>query len=378
MVSLFTDVSSEMLYPVLPVYLQSIGYSFAFIGLLEGIAEAAAGLSKGYFGRWSDQSGRRLLFVQFGYALSAFSRPMMVLWTQPAGIFISRTADRLGKGIRTAARDALLAGEATPATRATVFGFHRSMDSLGAVIGPLLAFAYLHFYPGEYFWLFMLAFLPGLLSVGFTFLISEKVQAKRSKAPIPSPFSSVSYIFSAGVPYKRLVLGLLIFAVFNSSDMFLLLRARQLGLSDTGVIAHYVLFNLSYVLLAWPMGSIADQIGKKKIAIAGFLLFASVYVIMALMSTSKFVWLPFVLYGGFYACTEGISRAWIADITPSEELGAAIGSFTALQSIALLLASAIAGSIWQLYGSSTALMLSALAATFVALYFAAIRVESPS
>ncbi|MCX8149352.1 MFS transporter [Thermaurantimonas aggregans] len=378
LVSLFTDVASEMLYPVMPVYLQSIGYSFAFIGWLEGIAEAVAGLSKGFFGRWSDQLGRRLPFVQFGYALSAVSRPLMVLWTQPFGIFTARTADRLGKGIRTAARDALLAQEATPGTRATVFGFHRSMDTLGAVIGPLLAFGYLYLFPGQYFWLFLFAFIPGIISVGLTFLIPEKRLPPSDNSKIPSPFTSITYIAKASPAYKKIVLGLLVFALFNSSDMFLLLRAKQLGVSEAGVILLYVLFNISYVALAWPMGRVADRIGKKKIAIYGFLLFALVYGLMSNFNSPNFLWLPFILYGGYYACTEGISKAWISDIVKSEELGTAIGSFTALQSIALLIASSAAGLIWQYFGAQVALLLSGIIALLTAFYFMRIKSISPS
>lgn len=373
LVSLFTDVASEMLYPVLPVYLQSIGYSFAFIGLLEGIAEAVAGFSKGFFGRWSDQLGRRLPFVQFGYALSTISRPLMVLWTQPLGIFTARTADRLGKGIRTAARDALLAQEATPDTRATVFGFHRSMDTLGAVIGPLLAFGYLYLFPGQYFWLFILAFIPGIISVGLTFLIPETNRPRSEGSKLPSPFTSVTYIATASPAYRKVIFGLLLFALFNSSDMFLLMRANQLGVTDTEVIMLYILFNISYVALAWPMGRLADRIGKKKIAICGFLLFSVVYGLMSYYQSARYLWLPFILYGGYYACTEGISKAWISDIVRSDELGAAIGSFTALQSIALLIASSVAGLIWQFYGARAALLLSAMVALFTAIYFLRIK-----
>lgn len=373
LVSLFTDVASEMLYPVLPVCLQSIGYSFAFIGLLEGIAEAVAGFSKGFFGRWSDQLGRRLPFVQFGYALSTISRPLMVLWTQPLGIFTARTADRLGKGIRTAARDALLAQEATPDTRATVFGFHRSMDTLGAVIGPLLAFGYLYLFPGQYFWLFILAFIPGIISVGLTFLIPETNRPRSEGSKLPSPFTSVTYIATASPAYRKVIFGLLLFALFNSSDMFLLMRANQLGVTDTEVIMLYILFNISYVALAWPMGRLADRIGKKKIAICGFLLFSVVYGLMSYYQSARYLWLPFILYGGYYACTEGISKAWISDIVRSDELGAAIGSFTALQSIALLIASSVAGLIWQFYGARAALLLSAMVALFTAIYFLRIK-----
>ncbi|HEX5171791.1 MAG TPA: MFS transporter, partial [Cyclobacteriaceae bacterium] len=161
-VSLLTDTASEMLYPILPVYLKTIGFSVVLIGILEGVAEATAGLSKGYFGKRSDTSGRRVPFVRVGYALSAISKPMMAILTYPLWIFFARTIDRFGKGIRTGARDALLSDEATPATKGKVFGFHRSMDTLGAVLGPSLALVYLYYFPGEYKMLFFIAFIPGL------------------------------------------------------------------------------------------------------------------------------------------------------------------------------------------------------------------------
>ncbi|MBS1975561.1 MAG: MFS transporter, partial [Bacteroidetes bacterium] len=157
LVSLFTDMASEMLYPVMPVYLKSIGFSVLFIGVLEGLAEATAGLSKGYFGRLSDNSGKRVPFVQAGYGLSAIAKPMLALFVYPLWIFFSRTLDRLGKGIRTGARDAILSDEATSETKGKIFGFHRSLDTLGAVIGPLLAVLYLYFFPGHYKSLFLLA-----------------------------------------------------------------------------------------------------------------------------------------------------------------------------------------------------------------------------
>ena len=174
MVSLFADVASELLYPVIPVYLKSIGFTVAGIGLLEGIAELTVGLSKGYFGKQSDERGVRLPFVKLGYLLSALSKPMMALLTYPAWIFLSRTTDRLGKGVRTAARDALLSQQATPATKARVFAFHRGWDTAGAVTGPILALAYLHYNPEAYKPLFFLAFIPGILSVALIFLLKEE------------------------------------------------------------------------------------------------------------------------------------------------------------------------------------------------------------
>ena len=156
LVSLFTDTASEMLYPIMPIYLKTIGFSIVLIGILEGVAEATAGLSKGYFGKLSDISGRRVPFVQIGYAFSAISKPMMAIFTFPIWIFFARTIDRFGKGIRTGARDAILSDEATPQTKGKIFGFHRSMDTLGAVIGPALALIYLYYYPEDYKMLFLL------------------------------------------------------------------------------------------------------------------------------------------------------------------------------------------------------------------------------
>src|SRR5674476_570424 len=165
LISLFTDTASEMLYPIMPVFLQSIGFSVLLIGILEGVAEATAGLCKGYFGKLSDNSGKRAPFIQLGYSLSAISKPLMILFVFPVWIFFVRTIDRFGKGLRTGARDAMLSDEATPQTKGKVFGFHRSMDTMGAVLGPLAALVFLYFYPGQYKLLFLLAFLPGMAAI---------------------------------------------------------------------------------------------------------------------------------------------------------------------------------------------------------------------
>ncbi len=209
LVSLFTDVSSEMLYPVMPLYLKSIGFSVVLIGILEGVAEATAGLSKGYFGKLSDVRAKRLPFVQLGYFFSALSKPMMAIFTWPLWVFSARTLDRLGKGIRTGARDALLSAEATPQTRATVFGFHRSMDTLGAAIGPLLALAFLYFYPGSYRTLFFLAFVPGLIGIFTTFWIKEKPMEPSLATKRPGLLSFLKYIPNSKPEYRWLLGGLI-------------------------------------------------------------------------------------------------------------------------------------------------------------------------
>jgi len=280
-VSLLTDAASEMLYPIMPIYLKSIGFSIVLIGILEGVAEATAGLSKGYFGKLSDISGRRVPFVQFGYALSTISKPMMAMFTYPLWIFFARTVDRFGKGIRTGARDALLSDEATPETKGKVFGFHRSMDTLGAVIGPLFALLYLYFYPRDYKTLFYIAFIPGMLAVLTSLYLREKTNTDH-KIKVAAPFFSfLHYWKTSPSEYRKVVLGLLVFTLFNSSDIFLLLQAKQSGLDDTTVIGVYIFYNLIYALFALPAGILADKVGLKTIFIIGLSLFAVVYIGMA-------------------------------------------------------------------------------------------------
>lgn len=193
LVSLFTDTASEMLYPILPIYLKSIGFSILLIGILEGVAEATAGLSRGYFGKLSDNSGRRVPFVQIGYAFSAISKPMMALFIYPLCIFFARTIDRFGKGIRTGARDAILSDEATPETKGKVFGFHRSMDTMGAVIGPAMALLYLYYFPEDYKTLFLIAFIPGVFAVIASFYLKEKKPNKPETKIRTSFFSFIHY-----------------------------------------------------------------------------------------------------------------------------------------------------------------------------------------
>jgi MFS family permease len=242
LVSLFTDVASEMLYPVMPVFLRSIGFSFLLIGILEGFAEAVAGLSKGYFGKRSDTTGKRLPFVQLGYALSAISKPMMAAFIYPLWIFLARTIDRLGKGLRTGARDAMLSDESTKENKGKVFGFHRGMDTMGAVLGPTIALIYLYYHPGNYKTLFLVAFLPGVVAILFTLFIKEKKLSrnKELKKEKWSLFTIFSYWKRSPAEYKRLLIGLLLFATFNSSDVFLLLRMKESGLNDTAVIGVYI------------------------------------------------------------------------------------------------------------------------------------------
>lgn len=368
-ISLFTDFASEMLYPVMPVYLQSIGFSILLIGILEGIAEVTAGLSKGYFGELSDHSGRRVVFVRAGYVLSAFSKPLLACWANAAWVFMMRTAERFGKGLRTAARDAMLADEATPESKGRIFGFHRALDTFGAFLGPAAALAFLHFFPQQYRTLFLVAFIPGIIAVSFTFLLKEKPLSASKRHARITFLSFIRYWKRSPPAYRKLTAGLLFFALFNSSDVFLLLKVKEAGLSDTMVIGTYIFYNLVYAIAAFPLGHLGDRIGFKKVFIGGLLLFAMVYGGMAFAADICFFVVLFFIYGIYAAATEGIAKAWITNVVIKEETATAIGTYTAFQSICALIASAVAGWLWWQAGAGVTFALSAIMALMAAAYF---------
>lgn len=375
--SLFTDVASEMLYPIMPIYLKSIGFSMILIGVLEGFAEAIAGLSKGYFGKLSDSMGIRLPFVRWGYLLSAISKPMMGFLALPIWIFSARSLDRIGKGIRTGARDALLSDEATAETKGSVFGFHRSMDTLGAVIGPLAALLFLYFYPGQYATLFYIAFLPGIVAISFTFLIKDRNPVPRESRRKTSFVDFFSYWRTAPAQYRQLVLPLLLFTLANSSDVFLLLKLKETGSSDQVIIGVYILYNLIYAVFAYPLGIVADRVGFKGMLISGLALFIVVYIGMAFNTNLYLFFLLFFLYGVYAAATEGVSKAWISNMAKKRETATAIGTFTGFQSICTMVASSLAGLLWFKFGASVTFMLSAVT-TAIALIMVAGVPQKPN
>ncbi len=379
-VSLFADVASEMLYPIIPVYLKEIGFSVFWIGILEGFVNFAAGISKGYFGKLSDEKGIRLPFVKLGYFLSAISKPLIGFFTIPVWIFFVRTIDRLGKGVRGAAKDALLSQEATTETKARVFGFNRSLDTAGATIGPAIALIFLLFYPKDYKTLFYLAFIPGIISVLFLFFLKEKKQPV-STLEKGNFFTFFKYWKIATPEYKKLITGLLLFALFNSSDLFLILKTKEAigdGTikifnadldSDTVTIAAYVLYNLVWALGSYPLGVLADKIGFKTLFMAGLLLFAFVYAGFAFNPSIEAIFILFGVYGIFSAATDGVSKAWITNIAHNENTATAVGFYTSCQSICTLGASIIAGFVWDKFGSSYAFAITASIAFLVMIYF---------
>jgi MFS family permease len=370
LISFFTDVASEMLYPIIPIYLKSVGFSVLFIGILEGIAESIASLSKGYFGNLSDKIGKRLPFVRWGYTLSSIAKPMMGLFPYPITIFFARTLDRFGKGIRTSARDALLSDESTPENKGKVFGFHRAADTAGAVVGPIITLLILNTISIGYRNLFILSAIPGVVVILLCFVLKEKKRELQKSPEKSNFFVFITYLKKSPANYRLVVIPLLIFALINSSDFFLLLKVKEYGYSDSKVILFYILFNFSYAFFSFPSGRIADKIGLKKVITFGLLIFSLVYVLINV--SGSFAWLIFVflLYGLFSSSTEGMIKALITNIVPSSETATALGTYNSLSSIGVLLSSSIAGLLWNFFGSTVALGFSGLVSFIIFFYFA--------
>ena len=367
-VSLLTDVSSELLYPILPVYLKTIGYSFLYIGLLEGFADATAGLTKGYFGNLSDKMGKRVIFIRGGYSLSVIGKSLLILTQHVAGIFMARFTDRLGKGIRTSARDAMLVSQTTKEKLASVFGFHRAMDTLGAVMGPIAALILLKFYPGQYKLIFIISIIPAVLSVLLTLLLKDEktkhVESIDAKKTVGF-FAYLKYWKNSTNAYKALVVPLLLFALVNSTDAFLLLRVKEAGYSDSMMITCYISYNLVYALLSFPIGIFADRIGRKTILCTGFIFFAIAYFGLGLaVSLSTFIFL-FFTYAVFAACNEAVAKALLSAQSEPKDRGTALGFYESGRSIASLIASTWTGLLWSMGKPELAFNISAITAVVV-------------
>ncbi len=363
LVSLFTDVASEMLYPVTPIFLTTVlGTSMAAVGIIEGLAEVTAGLLKGYFGFLSDKIGKRSVFVMIGYGLSAISKPLPGLLPHFSIVLFSRISDRIGKGIRTAPRDALLASYAEKNTGA-VFGFHRGMDTLGAAIGPILSLILLGIYPENYTLVFLIAFIPSVIAMGFTFLVKDKQFIPKSK--VKRSYST--FWQSSPLEYKRLIVLLTIFSLVNSSDVFLILKSRDISQSSTLAIAGYIFYNLVYAAFSYPAGILSDKFGKKKIFVSGLLIFSLVYFGFGISQNVILMWVLFALYGIYASATEGIAKAWVSDLIPNEYRSSAIGLLTMLSGFAVMLGSVVTGFLWDQFGSAVPFYISSAVSFIICL-----------
>ncbi|MGD8307445.1 MAG: MFS transporter [Ignavibacteria bacterium] len=361
LVSLFTDMASEMLYPVTPIFLTVVlGSSMAVVGMIEGVAEITAALLKGYFGNLSDKLGRRSIFVVLGYGLSAIAKPLPGIFPTISAVVTSRTTDRIGKGIRTAPRDALL-GSYSDGNSGAIFGFHRAMDTIGAVIGPLAAIFLLYLFPNDFQLIFLVAFIPSSLAIFFTLLVKDR------KVPVKERIKGSYLDFWKAAPphYKKLLILITIFSFVNSSDVFLILKTRDISESSMLAIFGYVFYNVIYAAASYPLGRLSDTYGKNIIFGGGILIFSIVYFGFALLTQTYFIWILFTFYGLFSAATEGISKAWASDLVSDETRGSAIGLLTMLSGFTIMLGSITAGFLWDEYGSHVPFLLSAVVSFIV-------------
>jgi MFS family permease len=369
LVSLFQDASSEMLYPVVPMFLAAVlGAPMTVIGLIEGFAEFIASILKAVFGRLSDRFHRRRGFVSFGYGLSALSRPLLVLAQSWGIVMAARLLDRLGKGVRTSPRDALLAASAPDEHRGKVFGLHRAMDTIGAVVGPLLAIWLLAMTNNDYRFVFLIAVIPTALAFWLTFAVKEIKTAGKSNATEnrDTDHWSLTTDHFPSAYWKFLAINT-VFFLGNSSDVFLILRAQDLGLTPQLAIFAYVVYNLAFAFLATPAGIVSDRLGRRRVMQIGFLIFAIVYAGFAFTTSTVLIWPLFALYGFYAAMTEGVSKAAIVDFVEPEHRGSAIGLFYMVTGMAMLFASSLAGWLWKELGAPMALGLSSGMATLASL-----------
>lgn len=344
LVSFFMDVSSEMIYPLVPLFLANVlGVNKSLVGLIEGIAESTASLLKVFSGWLSDRMGHRKYLMTLGYGISALSRPIMATATVWQHILASRFTDRIGKGIRTAPRDAIIAESARQTHLARAFSLHRSMDTMGAVVGPTLAFFLLGFFGNDYRSVFWVSTVPAVIAVIVIFVfINEPGKPMPARADRPRlAFSQ----FDWKVKFFMMIAS--IFALGNSSDVFLILRAEQLGIPVFMIPVVYLLFNLVYSLSAIPAGVMADRFGRKKVVLFGLLLFSGVYLGFAVARTATAIWLLFALYGLFMGLSEGVQRAFLATIIPPDFKATAFGVYATCTGLAMFPASLIGGWLWD-------------------------------
>lgn len=340
LVSFFQDAASEMLYPVLPFFVTGVlGAPPAVLGLIEGMADGTAAVMKAVAGRLADLRRRRPL-IGAGYGAAACGKFLLAIAGAWPMVLAARVTDRVGKGLRGPPRDALIADDTTPANRGRAFGFHRAADTAGAVVGPLIGLGLYELVGQRLRPLLWIALIPAAISVALVFFIRERPNPHyRSERPW-----SVS-----GLPrhYWRLIALIATFSIVNFPDTLLLLRAKDLGFDFVGVVAVYVLYNMTYALLSYPAGIISDRLSRRAVFAVGLGVFSVTYLGFGITTTSAWVWLLLPLYGAYTALTDGVSRAWIADLVPAHERGTALGVHAAISGVGLLIAGVWAGLAWR-------------------------------
>ena len=359
LVSLATDVASEMVYPLIPIFLTvTLGAPVAALGVIEGIAEGTASLMKVGSGWYSDRLSMRRPLVAAGYALSAVGKVLVATAFHWPQVLVARTVDRFGKGVRTSPRDALIADSALPETYGRAFGFHSAADTEGAVLGPLIGLGILeivgqnHLRP-----VLLVATVPGVLSVGLLAFVKER---RREPKPVESAVARPRIDLSGASRVFWIFLSIsLLFALGNSSDTFLILRAKDLGLSLAVVILLYVLYNACYSLLSLPAGIVADRVGKRRLVTGGFFVYGLVYMGFALAGQGSHLWPLFLVYGIYMAFTDGMARAMVAELSPEERRGTFLGLYHTGIGLMAVAASVLAGVLWDVLGKPAPFWLGA-------------------
>jgi len=375
--SLLNDTASEIIFPLLPTFLlTALGGSFVYLGLIEGAADSIAGLLKLWAGGWSDRVRHRKRFLIFGYALAACFRPLIGLVTAPWQVLAIRTADRIGKGIRTSPRDALIADSTDPKMRGRAFGFHRAMDHLGAAIGPLIAAAFLWFRPGEFRNLFLLTLIPGIAVLVLLIFRLEEVPRNAPASRGASAAPTERFRFSLrpfGADFQRYLLALAIFTLGNSSDAFLLVRSADLGVPIEQLPLLWCAFHVVKSLGNLALGHAADRLGARRFIFGGWLVYALVYVGFGLASAAWHAWSLMLIYALFYGLTEPAEKKLVVDLAGPEQRGLAFGWFHFAVGIVTLPASVLFGALYQAYGPLAAFAVGARLAALAAALLTTVR-----
>lgn len=366
LVSLLNDTSSEIIYPLLPVFLfMTLGASPFFIGLIEGFSESVASILKLFSGYLSDRFHRRKLPVFLGYSLAAIVRPLLAFVTSWQQVLAVRMTDRIGKGIRGAPRDALLAASVPREKRGLAFGFNRAADHMGAVIGPIIAFVLLSYIASntesptalEYQQVFLFASIPVVIGLFvIIFFVHEETNPIKEFDTIPIKFSIREFDGN----FKRFLVVIAIFTLSNSTDAFLLLRAQQAGIAPPMLPLLWMVLHLSKVISSLIGGDLSDKFGRKQLIVAGWIVYALVYAGFAFVESPWQAWALFIIYGTYFGLTEGTEKALVADMVTDEKRGTAYGFYNLAFGITVFPASLLFGSIWTVYGSTAAFITSAV------------------
>jgi len=373
-VSLLNDVSSEMVYPLLPIFLKSVlKAGTTFIGVIEGIAETTASILQIFAGWLSDRWAVRKPIVVFGYSISSLARPILSVAKAPWQVLIIRFADRFGKGMRGAPRDAIVADSTPEEFRGRAFGFHRALDNLGAAIGPILATVLLIALKDNLRLIFFLASIPALLSLfALIFVKERKPERKEGAPPVKLTLRPFDHRF------KLFLLIVIIFTLGNSSDAFLLLRAKDIGISLSLIPMLWFALDMTRTLFSMPAGIISDRVGRRYVIVLGWFIYALTYFGFAFSSQPIHIWLLFIFYGFYYSLTEGTERAFIADLVPSELRATAYGIYRFAIGVGAFPASVIFGAIWHWAGHITAFTFGAGLAFLASILLLALIKESRS